>query len=105
MEKICEDKIVLSCPGGKCPIKKSCATWNRPGGTLMPHEPFAQHGMSVKCYYLELKPVEHEQRVPTTTDATEARAEEKKVEVDPQVVGKVQRSTEVVATSQGQLFD
>jgi hypothetical protein len=97
------DEIILSCPGGKCPIKISCVTHLRKDATAaMPVPPFSQHGIVITCTYFKIK--EYEQRLPATTTAAEATTEETKIEQDKIVERKEVRATEVVAAGQGQLF-
>ena len=99
------EEIIISCPGGKCPIKKSCLTWNKPGATMMPVEPFHQNRFVITCSYFELKPSENVKRVFTEpVPADVVRSEEKKDEGNTAGVGETKRATEAVATSQGQLF-
>lgn len=99
-----QNEIIISCPGGKCPIKKSCLTWNKPNATLMPREPFVQVGMHVKCYYLELKPVNDERRLPEqiVANSVEPKAEGKQ---ENKILEREAPATvQAVASDQGSLF-
>lgn len=92
--------IVLSCPGGKCPIKKSCATHGREG-TMMPHEPFQQTGMSVRCNYFELKKSGYDMAAKAIAEANKT-TEEKKV-AEESVRQDAAPATEVVQNTGGKV--
>lgn len=93
-------QIEIACPGGKCPIKKSCWTHGR-AGTMMPHAPFVQEGLLVKCNYFKLKP---KQDVLEQKEIDAKVVEDTATNSDQAAIGQEARGIEVVAPSQGCLF-
>lgn len=97
------DEIILSCPGGKCPIRISCVTYLRKDATAaMPVPPFSQHGIVITCTYFKIR--EYERRLPTATDVTKVGTEERKIETDKAVSGEATGTVQAVASDQGSLF-
>ncbi len=93
------DEIILSCPGGKCPIKISCVTHLRKDATAaMPVPPFSQHGPVITCTYFKIKEYD------TAPPAIAQNAIEEKVLPDKQSQREESRAVEAVRTDQGSLF-
>ena len=60
------ENIELKCPGGRCPIKNICSTYEpdieKTEKISLKVPPFKQEGIVVKCHYFKLNPIVQKQK-------------------------------------------